>query len=96
MLHGKRDFADVIKVANQLTLKCPFFDWVGFFFVLAALSLHCYVQASSNCGAQAFSVCGKQGYSSLQCTGFSLQWLLLLQGKGSRQAGFSSCGTQAQ
>ena len=36
------------------------------------------------------------GYSSLQCTGFSLQWLLLLWSTGSRCAGFSSCGVQAQ
>ena len=33
---------------------------------------------------------------SLRCTGFSLQWLLLLRSVGSRCAGFSSCGTQAQ
>ena len=31
------------------------------------------------------------GYSSLQCAGFSLQWLLLLW-----SAGFSSCGMWAQ
>ena len=35
------------------------------------------------------------GYSSLQCTGFSLWWLLLLQSTGSRRAGFSSCGARA-
>ena len=34
--------------------------------------------------------------SSLQCTGFSLRWLLLLQSMGSRCAVFSSCGTWAQ
>ena len=34
------------------------------------------------------------GYSSLQCAAFSLQWLLLLRSTGSRQAGFSSCGTR--
>ena len=34
-------------------------------------------------------------YSSLQCTGFSLQWLLLLQSTGYRCAGFSSRGVQA-
>ena len=34
--------------------------------------------------------------SSLRYTGFSLQWLLLLQSTGSRRAGFSSCGTWAQ
>ena len=33
------------------------------------------------------------GYSSLQCTGFSLRWLLLLQSTDSRRTGFSSCGT---
>ena len=37
-----------------------------------------------------------RGYSSLQCTCFSLRWLLLLQSTGSRHAGFSSCGTWAQ
>ena len=36
------------------------------------------------------------GYSSLRCVGFSLRWLLLLQGTGSRRTGFSSCGTWAQ
>ena len=36
------------------------------------------------------------GYSPLRCTGFSLWWLLLLRSMGSRQAGFSSCGTRAQ
>ena len=35
------------------------------------------------------------GYSLLWCTGFSLQWLLLLRSTGSRCAGFSSCGSQA-
>ena len=41
-------------------------------------------------------VAASGGYSSLQCTGFSFQWLLLLRSTGSRRAGFSSCGTQAQ
>ena len=36
------------------------------------------------------------GYSLLQCTGFSLQWLLLFQSMGSRHTSFSSCGTRAQ
>ena len=36
------------------------------------------------------------GYSSLGCAGFSLQWLLLLQSKGSRCMGFSSCGARAE
>ena len=41
-------------------------------------------------------VAASEGYSSLQCAGFSLQWLLLLQSTGSRRMGFSSCGTWAQ
>ena len=40
-------------------------------------------------------VAARGGYSSLQCTGFSLQWLLL-QSSGSRRADFSSCGARAQ
>ena len=36
------------------------------------------------------------GYSSLRRAGFSLQRLLLLRSTGSRHAGSSSCGTQAQ
>ena len=36
------------------------------------------------------------GYYTLQCMGFSLWWLLLLQSTGSRHAGFSSCSTWAQ
>ena len=40
-------------------------------------------------------VVASRGYSSLQCVGFSLWWLLLLRGTGSRCAGFSSCGARA-
>ena len=43
-----------------------------------------------------FSSCGEQGLLFLlQCTGFSLQWLLLLRSSGSRFTGFSSGGSQA-
>ena len=41
-------------------------------------------------------VAASRGYSSLWCSGFSLQWLLLLQSTGSRCTGFSSCGTWTQ
>ena len=41
-------------------------------------------------------VAGSGGYSLLQCTGLSLQWLLLLQSTGSRHAAFSSCSMWAQ
>ena len=46
------------------------------------------------CGLSLVAVSG--GYSSLRCAGFSLRWLLLLHNTGSRGAGFSSCGMQAQ
>ena len=45
------------------------------------------------CGLSLVAASG--GYSSLQCVGFSLQWLLLLLSMGSRCAGFSSCGSRA-
>ena len=38
-------------------------------------------------------VAASGGYSLLQCAGFSLQWLLLLQSTGSRRSDFSSCDT---
>ena len=41
-------------------------------------------------------VVASRGYSSLQCAGFSLQWLLLLRSMGFWHAGFSSCGTWTQ
>ena len=41
-------------------------------------------------------VAASVGYSSLRCAGFSSRWLLLLRSTGSRRAGFSSCGTEAQ
>ena len=41
-------------------------------------------------------VAASRGYSLLECVGFSLQWLLLLQNMGSRHMSFSSCGTWAQ
>ena len=55
--------------------------WLHWFFVAArGLSL----------------VVASGGYSSLRCTGFSLQWLLLLRSIDSRHVGFRSCGTWAQ
>ena len=58
-----------------------FFFWLHWVFIAAhGLSL----------------VVASGGYSSLQCAGFSLWWLLLSRSTGSRHAGFSSCGAQAQ
>ena len=41
-------------------------------------------------------VAASRGYSLLWCTGFSLQWLLLLQSTGSSCVGFNSCDTRSQ
>ena len=40
-------------------------------------------------------VVASRRYSSLQCTSFSLWWLLVLWSMGSRRAGLSSCGSPA-
>ena len=40
-------------------------------------------------------VVARGGYSLLRCAGFSLWWLLLLRNRGSRGAGYSSCGSWA-
>ena len=66
---------------------CFFLNLFIYLFILAALGLRC-------CARALFAV--SRGYSSLQCEGFSLRWLLLLQSTGSRRVGFSSCGTRAQ
>ena len=72
-----------------LTFIFLFYKFIYFIYLfLAALGLHCCVRA--------FYSCGEWGYSSLRCVGFSLRWLLLLRSTGSRHAGFSSCGVQAQ
>ena len=63
-----------------------FFYFINLFMFLAALGLHCCMQAL---------VAASRGYSGLRCAGFSLWWLLLLWIMGSRRAGFSSCGTWA-
>ena len=41
-----------------------------------------------------FSIMASRSYSSLQCMGFSLQWLLLLPMRGSRAHGLSRCSSQ--
>ena len=71
---------------NKMLLKLisPVFLW-GFFW------LHWVFVAARG----PFLVAASGGYSLLQCTGFSLQWLLLLWSTGSRRVSFSSCGSWA-
>ena len=45
--------------------------------------------------AWALFSCGERGHSLPWCLGFSPRWLLLLPSTGSRQVGFSSCGSRA-
>ena len=55
---------------------------------LPALGPHCRTQLSL--------AAANAGYSSLQCSGFSLWRLLLLQSTDSRHLGFGRCSTQAR
>ena len=56
---------------------------------LAVLGLCCWCRLS-------LVTCGDWGLLFVWCAGFSLCWLFLLRSTGSRRAGFSSCGSQAQ
>ena len=71
----------VIYVAYLISIYLSIYLWLRWVFVAArGLSL----------------VVASGGYSSLQCTGFSLRWLLLSRSTGSGRTGFSSSGTRAQ
>ena len=71
----------LIHLKKYLSIYLSIYLWLRWVFVAArGLSL----------------VAASGGYSLLRCTGFSLRWLLLLRSTGSRPAGFSSCGMQAQ
>ena len=74
-----------------LSIACSSLIMVGFFFFF--FFWLCWVFVAVH-GLSLIVASG--GYSSLRCVGFSLRWLLLLRSTGSRHAGFSSCGTQAQ
>ena len=67
-----------------------------FFFLIYFIYLFIFVCVGSSLLHGGLSLAGVSGgYSSLQCTGLSLQWPLLLQSTGSRRTGFSSCGSWA-
>ena len=67
-----------------------FFFKIYLFYLLgeSVLGLHCYKQA--------FSSCGEQGLLFAACSGFSLQWILLLRSTDCRCMGFSNCSAWAQ
>ena len=70
-------------------------NYYNFFLIFIYLFIYFWLRwvFVAACGLPLVAVSG--GYSSLQCVGFSLQWLLLLQSTASRRTGFSSCGSQA-
>ena len=68
-------------------------SFLFFFFLILFIFWLCWVLVAAR-GLSLVAVSG--GYSSLQCTAFSLRWLLLLWSMGSRQVDFSRCGAWAQ
>ena len=67
----------------------------AFFFFLIYLFIYFWLHWVFVAARGLSLVAASRGSSSLQCTGFSLRWLLLLRSMGSRRAGFSSCDLQA-
>ena len=88
---GKVSTNSFNKLLFCLISQCAFlFFFLIFYFIYLFWLRWVFVAA---CGLSLVVASG--GYSSLQCAGFSLQWLLLLRNTGSRCAGFSSCGSRA-
>ena len=62
-------------------------------FFLIIFKIYLFLAVLGLCCCTGFSVVGVSGgYLSLHCTGFLLQWLVLLHSTGSRAPSFSSCG----
>ena len=81
-----------IVVHDSFVFKCMYVCMYVCMYLFIYLGLHWVFVA-----ARVLSlVAASRGYSSLHCVGFSLRWLLLLKGTGSRHPGFNCCGTQAQ
>ena len=80
------------RILYTLYLRSKIFFLINLFILFIYFWLHWVFVAA--CGLSLVAV--SRGCSLLQCAGFSLQWLLLLQSTGSRHTGFSSCGTRAQ
>ena len=80
------------QIAGKSVFKILIITELIFFFInLVYFWLHWVFVAAR--GLSLIAASG--GYSSFRCTGFSLQWLLLLRSMGSRHVGFSNCGTRA-
>ena len=73
-----------------------FFYFTCNYFSLFILFIYFWLHWVSVAAHELSLVAASGVYSLLQCAGFSLWWLLLLQSMGSRCAGFSSYSTRAQ
>ena len=90
-LHSTYVPGTALSILYPSVLQQPYFFFNKFIYLFIYFWL-CWVFVAVR-GLSLVAVSGS--YSSLQCMGFSLQWLLLLQSTGSRHTGFSSCGTRA-
>ena len=85
ILHSHQQCMSV-SVSPHLCQHLLLSDFFFFFFWL------CWVFVA----ARGLSLVASGSYTLLQCTGFSLWWLVLLRSTGSRRMGFSSCGVWTQ
>ena len=81
---------------QQVLVVYPFYFYYYYFLYKFILFIYFWLHWVFVAARGLSLVAASGGYSSLQCTGFSLRWLLLLWSTGSRHTGFSSCGTWAQ
>ena len=90
----------LISVGDSLLKNLHLFSWQDCTFLFYGLSkakvtaLTIPIWMIFFCSSSLIAV--SRGCSSFRRLGFSSQCFLLLQSTGSRHAGFSSCGTQAQ
>ena len=90
-------FIEITKEKHWLNkISSPPYSLQHYFFNLFILFIYSWLRWVFIAVRGLSLVVAGRGYSSLQCTFFSLLWLLLLQSTGSRHVGFSSCGTWAQ
>ena len=93
--HGRRKEADILK--RKILLK-----WLANDSLFLQVDLSLKKKIVYLCLHWVFDVCelslaaASRSYSSLQCVGFSVQWILLLQNTSSRSTGFSSYNIWAQ
>ena len=93
------------QMSSSLKMKIvKFISWtvtsftLFFFFFKFYLFIYFWLHWVFTAARELSLVAPSRGYSSLWCAGFmgfSLWWLLLLRGMGSRRTGFSSCGMRA-